>query len=211
MATKGRRFFLIRHGETEFNRLGVFRGRFEVDLNDRGRKQAREIGRALHGEGIESIYTSPLGRAVETAQIVGQELGLGYEIIEAFNNIALGKWQGVPKEEIKRDYPQAWELWATEPEQLEIPAGETVEHVRRRAFDGLMQVLKKEPATFAVVTHRSVIKTLGASILEMPAPYFWKLYIDNAAFSIFEHGRSGFTLLSWNSSAHLSEKVTEVF
>jgi broad specificity phosphatase PhoE len=211
MAAKGRRFFLIRHGETEFNRLGVFRGRFEVDLNDRGRKQAEEIGEALRGEGIEIVYTSPLGRAVETAEIVGNVLGLSCEISEAFNNIALGKWQGVPKDEIKREYPEEWKLWTTEPERLKIPDGETVEDVRLRSFDGLMQILKERDATFAVVTHRSVIKTLGASILKVPPPYFWKFYIDNAAFSVFEHSLSGFTLLSWNSNAHLSDKVTEVF
>ena len=101
MAAVDKRFFLIRHGETEFNRLGIFRGRYEVDLNDRGRRQAGEIGAVLGSEGIDFILTSPLSRAVETAEIVSRSVGVEYRIDEAFNNISLGEWQGVEKKTIQ--------------------------------------------------------------------------------------------------------------
>jgi broad specificity phosphatase PhoE len=212
MASKKQRIFLIRHGETEFNRLGVFRGRFEVDLNDRGRTQAAEIGRALKNEGLEILFMSPLGRAVETAQIIGQVIGIGYEIDRAFDNIDLGEWQGVEKTKIQQDYPDLWKVWTTEPERLLIPGGETVAQVKERAFSRLREIVADGRfSSFGIVTHRSVIKTLAASMLDVPAPYFWKFYIDNAAFSIFQHDAAGFALLSWNENAHLSEKVTEVF
>jgi broad specificity phosphatase PhoE len=211
MSTGDGRFFLIRHGETEFNRLGVFRGRYEVDLNDRGRRQAGEIGAVLRGEGIDFLLTSPLSRAVETAAIVSRAIGVEYRIDEAFNNIALGQWQGVEKAKIQRDYPDQWKRWTTEPENLVIPGGETVEQVRKRSFRRLVEITRRDVSTFAIVTHRSVIKALAASILDVSAPYFWKFYIDNAAFSVFGYGESGFTLLSWNNNYHLSEGVTEVF
>jgi broad specificity phosphatase PhoE len=211
MSDNERRVFLIRHGETEFNRLGIFRGRFEVELNDRGRKQAREIGEALRHEGIEFLLHGPLGRAAETAIIISEILGVRHEVDDAFDNISLGKWQGVPKKEVQRDYPHEWKIWTTEPEKLVIPGGETVEQVRQRAFAGLMRVLRGTEATFAVVTHRSVIKTLAASVLDAAPPYFWKFYIDNAAYSVFGYGPSGFSLISWNNNSHLSEKVAEVF
>jgi broad specificity phosphatase PhoE len=211
MADDSGRFFLIRHGETEFNRLGIFRGRYEVDLNDRGRRQAGEIGAALEGEGIDLLLASPLSRAVETAAIIGRSIGVEHKVDEAFNNIALGEWQGVEKKKIQRDHPEEWRMWTTEPERLVIPGGETIEQVRTRAFARLVEITRRETGTFAVVTHRSVIKTLAASLLGVPAPYFWKFYIDNAAFSVFSYGDSGFTLLSWNSNHHLSENVTEVF
>jgi broad specificity phosphatase PhoE len=211
MSGEDRRVFLIRHGETEFNRLGIFRGRFEVELNERGRRQAHEIGEALKQEGIEFLLHGPLGRAAETASIISEVLGVSRRVDEAFNNILLGKWQGVPKKEVQRDYPREWEIWTTEPEKLLIPGGETVEQVRQRAFTGLMRVLGDTEGSFGIVTHRSVIKTLAASMLDMASPYFWKLYIDNAAYSVFGHGPSGFSLISWNSNTHLSEKVDEVF
>ena len=61
------------------------------------------------------------------------------------------------------------------------------------------------------MTHRSVLKGLAASLLGVRAPWFWKFYIDNAAYSIFEHDESGFALTSWNNNAHLTEKVKEIF
>jgi len=208
---KKRRIYLIRHGETEFNRLGIFRGRYEVDLNEVGRQQASQIGKALEGAGIEFLVTSPLTRAVETAEIIASALGIDYFKDEAFNNIALGEWQGVPKQKIKDEYPDLWHLWTTEPEKLAIPGGETVEDVRRRSFAGLKRILEDRMGTFAVVTHRSVIKALAAAMLDVNPPYFWKFYIDNAAFSVFEVTAAGYTLISWNNNAHLTEKVTEVF
>ena len=211
MAADEGRFFLIRHGETEFNRLGVFRGRYEVDLNDRGKRQAEEIGAVLKGERIDFLLTSPLSRAVETAAIIARSIGVDYRVDEAFNNIDLGEWQGVEKKRIQQDYPREWKMWTTEPEQLVIPGGETVEQVRARAFARLVELTGAEAGTFAIVTHRSVIKTLAASLLGVPAPYFWRFYMDNAAFSVFSYGDSGFTLLSWNDNHHLSENVTEVF
>jgi broad specificity phosphatase PhoE len=211
VAAVEKRFFLIRHGETEFNRLGIFRGRYEVDLNDRGRRQAAEIGAALKDEGIDFILSGPLSRAVETAEIVSQSIGVEYRIDEAFNNIALGAWQGVEKKKIQRDFPDQWKVWTTEPERLAIPGGETVEQVRERSFARLAELTRDGESTFGIVTHRSVIKTLAASILDVAPPYFWKFYIDNAAYSVFGYDESGFTLLSWNKNDHLSENVTEVF
>jgi broad specificity phosphatase PhoE len=215
MPTDKRRIFLIRHGETEFNRLGVFRGRFEVPLNDRGRKQAGEIGEALKGQGVEVLYAGPLGRTVETAAIVARTLGIKYVVDEAFNNICLGKWQGVPKEQVMRDYPDLWKRWSTAPERLLLPGGETVEDVKRRAFARVLEIVGGDSALFGravgIVTHRSVMKGLAAAFLRVPPPYFWKFYIDNAAYSVFEHDSSGFTLMSWNNNSHLSEMVTEVF
>jgi broad specificity phosphatase PhoE len=211
MGVSRKRIFLVRHGETEFNRLGVFRGRFEVDLNDAGRRQAGEIALALKGEKMDFLLASPLVRATETAAIIAGELGIEYTIDQAFNNIDLGQWQGVPKERVMREYPDLWRRWVAEPEGMRVPDGETVVEVRERAFERLEEIVTKESGNFGVVTHRSVLKGLAAAILNVPVPWFWKFYMDNAAYSVFEHDTSGFVLTIWNSNAHLSEKVRESF
>ena len=211
MASESTRIYLVRHGETEFNRMGVFRGRFDVELNDIGLKQARETGAALVGKGIEFIVTSPLRRASVTAQTISRALGVGYEVDEAFNNINLGSWQGVPKKKVMEDYPDAWRQWTTEPENLVLPGGESVEDVKRRASARLLEIVGARDGAFAIVTHRSVIKVLAAFMLNVPPPYFWKFYTDNAAYCVFEHSEDGFMLTNWNSNSHLSEKVKEVF
>jgi phosphoserine phosphatase len=210
-----RRIYLIRHGETEFNRMGVFRGRFEVDLNERGRKQAGEIAQALKGKDLEIIYTGPLRRARETAEIIASTLGIAPVIDEGFNNICLGNWQGLPKADVMRDYPDQWKQWQTAPERLLVPGGESVEDVRRRAYARVLEIVGGDSALFGttvgIVTHRSVIKGLAAAFLRVPPPYFWKFYIDNAAYSVFDYDESGFVMISWNVNSHLSEMVTEVF
>jgi probable phosphoglycerate mutase len=211
MESKKQRIYLIRHGETEFNRLGVFRGRYEVDLNETGYRQAEEIGQALKGEGIGFLLTSPLIRAVETAKRIADPLGVELRIDEGFNNIALGEWQGVPKDKIRQEFPEMWKSWTSQPENLRIPGGETVEEVRERATARLLELVREETAGFGIVTHRSVIKTLAASMLGASAPYFWKFYMDNAAYSVFEYDGNGFTLISWNNTGHLTEMVTESF
>jgi probable phosphoglycerate mutase len=211
VATGNTRIYLIRHGETEFNRLGVFRGRLEVDLNEVGLKQAGETGRALVGQGIESVVTSPLKRAVVTARTISETLGIEYEIEEAFNNINLGSWQGIPKKKVEKDYPEEWKKWTTEPEHLVVPGGESVEDVKRRASARLREIVEARQGIFALVTHRSVIKVLAAYMLDVSPPYFWKFYVDNAAYSVFEYSGREFTLLNWNTTSHLSEKVKEVF
>ena len=66
-------------------------------------------------------------------------------------------------------------------------------------------------ARFGFVTHRSVIKGLAASMLGVAAPYFWKFYIDNAAYSVFENDGTRFVLLSWNNNTHLTRRVIETF
>ena len=211
MAAKKQRIYLIRHGETEFNRLGIFRGRYEVDLNDNGRTQAGETGRALKREDIDFILTGPLSRTIETARIVAGEIGVDCRVDEAFNNIALGKWQGLEKEKVKREFPEMWKIWISDAENLKLPGGESVEEVRQRATRRLLEVVAQEEASFAVVTHRSVIKGLAASLLGVTAPYFWKFYIDNAAYSVFENDGIRFVLLSWNNNTHLTSGVTETF
>ena len=211
MASGSTRIYLVRHGETEFNRMGVFRGRFDVELNDVGLKQARETGEALKGEGIEFILTSPLKRASVTAQTISRILGVGYEVDEAFNNINLGTWQGVPKKKVMEEFPEEWKQWTTGPEHLVLPGGESVEDVRKRASARLVDIVEARDGAFAIVTHRSVIKTLAAFMLNVPPPYFWKFYTDNAAYCVFEYRDGGFVLTDWNRNSHLSEKVKEVF
>jgi len=211
MAARKQQIYLIRHGETEFNRLGIFRGRYEVDLNDNGRSQAGDTGRVLKDEDISFILSGPLSRTVETARIVAGEIGVDYRIDEAFNNIALGKWQGVEKEKVKREFPEMWKIWISDAENLKLPGGESVEEVRQRATRRLLEVVAEEEGNFAIVTHRSVIKGLAASMLGVAAPYFWKFYVDNAAYGVFEYDGTRFILISWNVNHHLTQKVIETF
>ena len=200
---------LVRHGETESNRLGVFRGRLDVPLNENGLAQAEGLAAALAGEPLVAVHSSPLRRAWDTARAVAGRHGLAPVADEAFNNIDLGAWQGMEKTRIEREQPDLWRLWVTDPETLTLPGGETLASVRERSYRRTLELVREhEGHRFAIVTHRSVLKLLGGALLGIGDP-FWKLYLDNAGYCVVAHENGGFVLLKWNESCHLKERVIE--
>jgi len=201
---------LIRHGETEYNRAGIFRGRVDVPLNDRGREQALRVAAAVAAAPIDAVYSGPLTRAVETALPVARAHGLAPVVDSAFDNIDLGRWQGVRKADVERSEPDLWRLWVEDPDALRIPGGETLEAVGRRAHTRALELVRgHEGQRIAIVSHRSVLKLLTGRLLGMTTGYFWKLYLDNAAYSILDWNGTEFVLIKWNESCHLTERVVE--
>jgi broad specificity phosphatase PhoE len=97
---------LVRHGETDWNRENRFQGHADQPLNDRGREQARELAGSLGSQPLTALYTSPLRRASETAEIVGRELGLDPRPYEALREIDVGDWQGLTISEVKARFPE---------------------------------------------------------------------------------------------------------
>ena len=197
--------YLIRHGECEGNRENLFRGRADVPLNETGRNQSEELGGFLKDIFFDAVYSSPRQRARQTASFLRSKTG-NIQIENGFDNIQLGEWEGKSRDEIKAAYPDLWKIWLTSPETLSFPGFETFEQVAARSLAALKHILGKHSGqTIAVVSHSVVLRILIALTLEISQPYFWKLKLDNASFSILEHRpERGFTLALLNFSGHLS-------
>jgi phosphoserine phosphatase len=204
---------LIRHGETEANRLNIFRGQLDVNLNENGLRQAEEVGEALKNRKIDLLYSSPLKRAMDTARSIAKKLNLEVNTEEGFNNINLGEWQGKPKEEIKTNFSSLWHQWVYDTENIKIPGGESLGDIKARTFKTLQKLIEKnEGKCIAIVSHRCALKVLLAAVLDIEGKYFWKIYLDNASYSIVEYDSvKGFTLTLLNEACHLSKKVYEEF
>lgn len=196
-------FYLIRHGESEGNEKGLFRGRRDFPLTDFGKEQAKSLAKELHNIRFSAIISSPLKRAYETALFIAE--GRKVRVMEEFNNIYLASWEGESKEEIKRKYPKEWNLWVTEPERLKIEGAETIDEVQLRAKEGILKLKEeyKEGGNLCIVTHRAVLKPLFAGLLGIEKPYFWKLHFDTASYSIIEYNERGFVLKKLNVTHHL--------
>jgi len=208
---KGTLIFLVRHGECEGNIKGMFRGRTDFPLNKRGLVQAQDLAQELKSFSIKYIYTSPLSRARQTAEAIAQQCGIEVKIEEQFNNIELGSWEGRFKKEIAELYPKEWELWVNNPEELRVEGMETLYDVQKRTkacLDSLVSRYNGE--TLVVVSHRAVLKPLIAACLNIASPYFWKIHLDTASYSLLSHkeGR-GYCLVQLNQTKHLKEYVTE--
>lgn len=201
---------IVRHGETALNTLGVFRGRSDVALNERGEEQARALAAALAGEPLAAVYSSPLVRALDTAREVASRHGLEPVIDRAFDNIDLGEWQGREKTRVQEEQPELWRLWKEDPDALVIPRGETLADVRGRAHARTLELVEEhEGRRIAVVTHRSVAKLLSGALLGIDSGYFWRFYLDNAGYSVFGFNDGAFVLLKWNEACHLTDRTVE--
>ena len=108
-------FILIRHGESEGNSGGIFQGRSEYPLTDEGRSQARQRGRSLVSASVKTaIFSSPLVRALESAQIIAQELSLeGVQVVPELIEFDLGDWTGRTWTELKGASPELWNRFRT--------------------------------------------------------------------------------------------------
>jgi broad specificity phosphatase PhoE len=151
------RLVLVRHGETEWSRTGRHTGRTDVPLTDRGRAEARAVGKALAGRTFSRVVASPLGRAVETARLAG--FGDRVELDSDLREWDYGAYEGRTSDEIRREVPD-WAVW-THP----VVGGETLEQVAARA-DAVIARLLPTGGDVLVVSHGHLLRVLAARWIE---------------------------------------------
>lgn len=197
--------YLIRHGECAGNKEKRIRGHMDFPLNETGITQANALAEALKDKGIEHIYSSPLVRAMKTSEILAGAVGCGYEASAGFNNICIGVWENRIKAELAREVPEMWHTWLTNPEELQIEGGESLDDVMERSLAELNRIIaERKGGTIAIVSHRGVLKPMAAGALGIARPRYWRLHFDTAAYSILTHDdMHGFCLMGLNYTEHL--------
>jgi probable phosphoglycerate mutase len=108
---------LIRHGQTEWNRVERFRGRADVPLNETGLAQAEATGLRIHGEWQpSSVYSSPLSRVVRTAEAIAKHFDLLVQIHPGLADIDYGEWQGLTPDEVRDRWLAVLQAWYHQPD-----------------------------------------------------------------------------------------------
>lgn len=200
------RFILIRHGQTEWNRVERFRGRLDIPLNETGLRQAEAVARSLANMGIAAIYSSRLRRARQTADAIGAVLGLPVNSMDELIDFDYGDWQGLSPREVEARYHDLHHQWFNDPADVQIPGGETLNGVRGRVTQGLGHLLNQHPdETIVLVTHKVICKVFLLAILDIDNSRYWRLEQDNGAISIFEHHYGRYVLTSMNDTCHLTD------
>lgn len=195
--------YLVRHGQTAWNREEVFRGRADIPLNETGRKEALLTGHYLERVKVDSLYSSPLSRAVETAEAIARYQGKEVQISHGLIDIDFGGWQGVSHEEVKERYGDLYRQWKHAPHLVRFPQGESLEDVRERALRVIDEVLPDHAdETLVMVSHRVVNKTILCGLLGLDNSHFWQIGQDTGCINILEFGE-GFTLRRLNDTSHL--------
>ncbi|MFC1904294.1 histidine phosphatase family protein [Chloroflexota bacterium] len=194
---------LIRHGETEWNIGEVFRGRIDIELNETGVKQAYLLAKYLSGVKIEAIYSSPLKRALKTAETIAGYQKLEVKIAPGLVDFNFGKWQGLPHQEVKDKYKKLYAEWTNNPHQVKIPEGENLNEVRERAMGIVGNIIAKYKDNVILVSHRVVNKVLICALLGLDNSHFWNIRQDTCGMTTFTYENERFTLTEHNNTSYL--------
>ena len=149
---------LARHGETEWNRERVFQGQLDVPLNDRGREQARALADQAAAEDLKALVSSPLGRARETAEIVGERIGLEPSLDDRLKEIDVGDWERRAKRDVERDDREQWAAFRAAGADWRFPGGESLQEQQDRVVAALVDVTQRGVLPALLVCHRGVIR-----------------------------------------------------
>jgi len=196
---------LVRHGQTEWNRIERFRGRADVPLNETGVKQAEATGQRVASQWRPAaVYSSPLSRAVKTAEAIARHFSLPVQIHPGLVDIDYGEWQGLTPEEARQRWPAEIDAWYHQPHLARIPGGESLAELRVRLMASVNKLAKRHAGqTIVLVGHTVINRIILLGVLGLGDERFWRLKQEPCAINVFEADAGDFTLVSMNDTCHL--------
>ena len=198
------KIYVVRHGETTWNKEEVFRGRKDIPLNDTGLWQAERTGTFFADKGISAIYSSPLARARQTASRIGEASRVPVKVDDAFIDMEFGPWEGLSLAAVQRRFPQQLDTWRKYPHRFRVQGAETLTQVRKRVRKGLQEAMADGPVV-VIVTHRVICKLLALHFLGVSNRFFWKVKCDPASITLAEQTGDEITLSMVNQTLHLQD------
>ena len=194
----------MRHGQAENNVSRTLVGRhIESHLTSQGKDQAADVAKQLKSIPIDKVYVSPVIRAMETAQIVCEILGMDYEIDERLYEIELGKLVGMNYEEVTTKYGDLFLRFYAEHDPVLASFGvEPFAAVKQRVKSLLDDALKKhEDSNVLMVTHLDPIKAALATLLDLKPEALYRWHIRNASLTVLKHESRIYSLSGVNVMA----------
>jgi broad specificity phosphatase PhoE len=199
------RLILVRHGETYWNaQRRVQGGDSDVELNEVGWKQAAKLVSFLKNENIDAVISSPLKRALVTAQIIAGQHQLPVEIHDGLKEIDVGELEGLSLSSLSITFSQLlMQWWQGGAERL--PGGESFVELQERCWEAVEPLLVKyEDGTVVIISHYFVTLAIIFKALDLPLEYLAKFRVDLGGVSILEFEDYGARLLKFNDTSYLS-------
>lgn len=198
---------LARHAETVSNVEGRWQGTADSPLTERGWAQTYELAAAVAEEPLSAVYSSDLGRALATAEVVAERHGLRPIADPRLRELNVGAWTGRSGAELQQEQPEAITLWRTQPAALRLPDGETLAEVQARALTCLNERLAQHAPgeTVMVIGHGTVNQTILVHALGGTVADLWlKQRVDNCQISRLTWTREdGLMLVELSDVRHL--------
>lgn len=205
------RLILVRHGESEWNRIGRYQGQLDAPLSALGAQQAEALAERLATEALTAIYSSPLQRARRTAEAIARHHPtLAIQDDPALLEIHHGDWQGLYAPEVRERYAEALEEWRAHPTRSQMPNGESFSNILKRTLDFRERICKQhgKDASVLISTHDVVVKIIIADALGMNMDRINRLWITNASISVVEYTDELPFLVSLSEACHLGHLET---
>lgn len=198
------RLLLVRHGETEWNRLGRYQGQSDVELNGAGLEQAKCLGRRLASEAIDAVYCSDLKRAVQTAQPITSAYSMTVTYCKELRELYFGEFEGKYFEDIEDLYLPLENAWRAGNLDVTAPGAETLAELGDRVtkfVDGLGEQHVDE--TVLIVAHGGPLQMMICHLIGLDIQYWWRMHLDGASLSVV-HIHPELNVLSLlNDTCHL--------
>ena len=191
---------LIRHGENEYVKTGKLAGRIPgVNLNEKGQKQALSLAEALKNVAIKALHSSPLERAMQTAQPIADSHGLKIEQEPDLMDTNVGLWEGKSLKMLR--LTNLWKVVQASPSRFRFPQGESFLEAQARYVGALERIVRqhnKPRDIIAVVFHADPIKLAVSHFLGMPLDHFQRLSCDTGSLTALFINEMGANLLKYN-------------
>ncbi len=200
------KFYLLRHGETEWNKLGKFQGLTDVSLNERGLSQARDSARAALAWEPSALYASSLTRTVQVAEEVCKVTGVPVVATPGIRELSLGDLEGVTGAEMRAGWPEVYDTWRNNPADVVMPNGESLAQLQERAWQVILEIERAhdDDSGVVVVSHNFTIRTIICAILGIPLYNFHRMSLGLGSLCTFESDGNGRRLTTYNCNSHLS-------
>ncbi|MGB9681443.1 MAG: alpha-ribazole phosphatase [bacterium] len=195
------KIYLVRHGETDWNKNGLYQGQKDIPLNELGRKEAKVLASAFKGKRVSIIYSSDLTRAKETAEIIAKELDLqNITYKESLREMDFGNWTGKSIFEMEED-SKLFKMWQKDPWTVSPPNGETLKELANRVRAAIEEMFQSNKSQdILVVTHAGPIKALIFDLIGSTGNTYWNLDISHNTIVVIEREkRYKITLYRWPS------------
>jgi broad specificity phosphatase PhoE len=213
MKSSATRVLMVRHGATILSAEDRFAGATDVALSDEGREQTRRLAERLSHERIVAVYASPLGRTLETAQILAAPHKLDVQTCDGLREISHGRWEQMTRREVEQKFPEEAAEWEKDPYTFAPLGGESGLAVTARALPAVIELVRKHAGdTILVVSHKGTIRLLLSSLLGFdPRRYRDNLDQNPAALNIVDFrdpSRARLTL--FNDTSHYDKAGTAI-
>ena len=202
------RLILVRHGETVWNRDGMVQGQSDPELSDRGKEQAERLALALKDEKVEAIYTSPLRRALDTAEAIARYHSTIAQVEGDLIELDCGEMDGLTYPEMRERFGDFLKEWARDAAPLKLPGGECLQELQDRAWPVIERIRDSHnDAVAVVVSHNFAIASIICKAIGMRLSDFRRIRLGVASISIIDFTERGTVLTLLNDTCHLRPKA----